>query len=92
VFKNNYAYEEGGAISSSDVSDHSMYLTNCYFVSNSTNTTDGGGGAICMAWDIAYEQFNDPDTSISEADVRAYLVENAIEQPVSDALPGGCTP
>jgi predicted outer membrane repeat protein len=52
VFKDNYAYYEGGAISSSDIyPDHSMYLTNCCFVSNSTNTTDGGGGAICMAWD-----------------------------------------
>jgi hypothetical protein len=45
------------------------------------------------AWDSALEQFDDPATQdVDESEVRAYLYENAIEQPVSDALPGGCTP
>jgi hypothetical protein len=45
------------------------------------------------AWDSAREEFDNPDTPlVDESDVRAYLVENAIEQPVSDALPSGCTP
>jgi len=44
------------------------------------------------AYQDAYKQYDLPGTSLKEHEQRAYLVENAIEQPVSDALPGGCTP
>jgi len=42
------------------------------------------------AWEYAGEEFDDPETEVKEEEVRAYEVENAIEQPVSDALPEGC--
>jgi hypothetical protein len=44
------------------------------------------------AWTSAGEDMDDPGTGVVECEVDAYVVENAIEQPVSDALPAGCTP
>ncbi len=41
--------------------------------------------------DIVREEFDDPETELDESEVRALVVENSIEQPVSDALPGGST-
>jgi hypothetical protein len=45
------------------------------------------------AWNHANDLMDDPSTpDLDEAEVRAYLEENTIEQPVSNALPEGCTP
>jgi len=40
----------------------------------------------------AVESFNNSDTPLNEADQRAYEISYEIEQPISAALPEGCTP
>ena len=40
----------------------------------------------------ALRSYNDPSTPVNEADVRAYAAEYEWEQPISAALPDGCTP
>jgi len=45
-----------------------------------------------IAWDNAKDLMDDPSTPVNEAEVRAYEENYMIEQPISAALPGGCTP
>ena len=50
------------------------------------------GSAFAWAYINAAHEFNDPSTPLNEADQRAYEINYQIEQPISAALPEGCTP
>lgn len=45
-----------------------------------------------IAAEEAAAAYDDPNTPIDEEEVRAYLVNYGIEQPIPAALPGGCKP
>lgn len=45
-----------------------------------------------QAYSDAYDQYNLPGTPLKEHEQRAYLENYSYEQPISAALPGGCTP